>query len=110
MEGKCVLDVADPHPISLDEYANDVEPIGVRGPAVAIDPDPRRAAQLLLLPPVDRFQGEYGLGAQPGQSRKSSVERTAGTVIPPARTSMRSSAPNSASSAGSSSGSWRARS
>jgi len=58
MEGKCVLDVPDPHPISLDEHANDVEAIGVRGAAVAGDPDPRRTAQLPLLSPVDRLEGE----------------------------------------------------
>ena len=55
MEGKCVLDVADPHPIALDEHANHVEPVSVGGPAVAIDPDPRRAAQLPLFSPVHRF-------------------------------------------------------
>ena len=55
MEGKCVLDVADPHPVSLDEHANDIEAIGVRRAAMAVDPDPGRATQLLLLPPVDRL-------------------------------------------------------
>jgi len=57
MEGKCVLDVADADPISLDEHANDVEAIGVRGAAMPVDPDPRRTAQLLLLLPVDRLDG-----------------------------------------------------
>jgi len=57
MEGKCVLDMADSYPIPLDEHANDVEAIGVRRAAMPVDPDPRRAAQLLLLPPVDRLDG-----------------------------------------------------
>ena len=65
MEGKCVLDVADPNPSSLDEHANHVEAIGVVGPAMAIDPDPRRPAQLTLLPPVDRLYGSAEPGASP---------------------------------------------
>ena len=65
MEGKCVLDVADPHPISLDEHANDVEPVGVGGSAMAIDPDPRRTTQLPLLPPVHRLDGTAEPGAAP---------------------------------------------
>jgi len=55
VERKCVLDVPDSHSASLDEHANDIEAVGVRGPAMPIDPDPRGAAQLPLLPPVDRL-------------------------------------------------------
>lgn len=55
MEGKCVLDVADPHSISFDEHANDVEAIGVGRAAMAVDPDAGGTAQLPLLPPIHRF-------------------------------------------------------
>ena len=55
MEGKCVLDVAHSDSASLDEHANDVEAISVRGETVPRDPNPRGAAQLLLLAPVHRF-------------------------------------------------------
>src|SRR5689334_2056426 len=65
MEGKCVLDVPHPYPVSLDEHANDVEAIGVVGPAVTIDPDPGRAPQLTLLPPVDRLDRPPEPGAAP---------------------------------------------
>src|SRR3954466_6061085 len=43
----------DSHSASLDEHANDIEAVGVRGPAMSIDPNPRGAAQLPLLPPSD---------------------------------------------------------
>lgn len=55
MEWKRVLDVADPDSLTLDQNADHVEPIGVVRPAMAGDPDARRASQLLLFPPVDRF-------------------------------------------------------
>ena len=65
MEWKCVLDVPHAHPVPLDEHANDVEAIGVRGPSMAIDPDPRRPAQLPLLPPVHRLDGAAEPSASP---------------------------------------------
>ena len=55
MEGKRVLDVADSHPLALDENTHDVEPVRVPGAAVTRDPDARRTSQLLLFTPVDRF-------------------------------------------------------
>ena len=57
MEWKRVLDVADSDSLTLDQNADHVEPIGIVRPAVAGDPDARRASQLLLFPPVDRFDG-----------------------------------------------------
>jgi hypothetical protein len=55
VQWECVLDVADPDPLPLDENPDDVEAIGVRDPSVTGDPDTGGAAQLLLLPPVDGF-------------------------------------------------------
>ena len=55
MEWKRVLDVADPDALALDQNADHVEPIGVVRPAMAGHPDARRASQLFLFPPVDRF-------------------------------------------------------
>ena len=55
MERKRVLDVADPHALALDQDPDDVEAVGVVQPAMAGDPDSRRASQLFLFPPVDRF-------------------------------------------------------
>ena len=57
MEWKRVLDVADPDALALDEDPDHVEPVRVVRPAMAGDPDARRASQLFLLPPVDRFDG-----------------------------------------------------
>jgi hypothetical protein len=53
VEWECVLDVADPDPLSLDQDPHDVEAIGVRHSAVTRDPDAGGATQFLLLPPVD---------------------------------------------------------
>jgi hypothetical protein len=47
--------VPHPHAIAIDENADDVEPIRLGRPAVAVDPDVGRASQLLLFLPVDRF-------------------------------------------------------
>ena len=47
--------MADSDVLALDEDPDDVEPIGVLPAAVASDPDSGRTSQLLLLPPVDRF-------------------------------------------------------
>ena len=55
MEWKRVLDVANPDAPTLDQDPNDVEPVGVVRPAVAGDPDACGTSQLLLFPPVDRF-------------------------------------------------------
>ena len=57
MEWKRVLDMADADSLALDQDPHDVEPIGVVRTPVAGDPDARRASQLFLLPPVDRFDG-----------------------------------------------------
>jgi hypothetical protein len=55
VEWKRVLDVADPDPLAFDQDPHDVEPIGVRNPAMTGNPDAGGASQLLLLPPVDGF-------------------------------------------------------
>lgn len=55
MEWKCVFDVADPDALTLDQDSDDVEPVGVVQSAMARHPDARRASQLFLFPPVDRF-------------------------------------------------------
>ena len=55
MEWKRVFDVPDSDPLALDEDPDHVEPVGVVRPAMAGDPDARRASQLFLFPPVDRF-------------------------------------------------------
>ena len=57
MERKCVLDVADSDALALDQHPHHIEPVRIIRPAMAGDPDARRASQLLLLPPVDRFDG-----------------------------------------------------
>ena len=57
MEWKCVLDVTDPDPLAFDQDPDHVEPVRIVRPAMAGDPDARRASQLLLFPPVDRFDG-----------------------------------------------------
>jgi hypothetical protein len=41
MEGKRVLDVADPDALALDQNPHDIEPIGVVRAPVAGDPDAR---------------------------------------------------------------------
>ena len=47
--------MAHTHPIAHHQDTDDVEPIGLVGTAVPIDPDLRRLGQLLLFSPVNRF-------------------------------------------------------
>ena len=65
MEGKCVLDVADPDPLALDQDPHHIESVRVVRPAMTGDPDAGRTAQLLLLPPVDRLDGTAELVPAP---------------------------------------------
>jgi hypothetical protein len=57
VERKCVLDVANSDALALDQNPHHIEPVGIVRPAMPGDPDAGRATQLLLLPPVDRFDG-----------------------------------------------------
>jgi hypothetical protein len=54
-ESERVLDVSNPNARAFEDHPDDVEPVGLRRPAVAIDPDHRGTSQLPLLPPIDRF-------------------------------------------------------
>jgi hypothetical protein len=47
--------VADSDALTLDEDPDHVEPVRVVRSPMAGDPDARRASQLFLFPPVDRF-------------------------------------------------------
>ena len=49
--------MADSDALPLDEDPYHVEPVRVVRAPVTGDPDARGASQLLLLPPVDRFDG-----------------------------------------------------
>ena len=50
-----VLNVADTGSIVTHEYAYDVEPVAVGGPAMSADPDLSRPGKLPSLPPVHGF-------------------------------------------------------
>ena len=51
-----ILNVSDPYSRAFDDHPDDVEPVGLLRPAVAIDPDHRGTSQLPLFPPVDGFE------------------------------------------------------
>jgi hypothetical protein len=67
--GRCkaesVLDVADPNFGAVQQYADHIEPIELRLPPVAVDPDERRALQLLAFPIVDCLDRTAKLRALP---------------------------------------------
>ena len=54
-ESERILYVSDPYSRALDDHPDDVEPVGLLRPAVAIDPDHRGTSQFPALPPVDGF-------------------------------------------------------
>jgi hypothetical protein len=54
------------HAVAVDEHANNIEAIGLGGPAMAVDPNQRGPGQLPLLTPVDRFYGISELDSATG--------------------------------------------
>ena len=56
----------DPDASALDQHPNNVEPIALARPPMAVDPNPRRTSQLLLFAPVHRFDRITELLPPPG--------------------------------------------
>jgi hypothetical protein len=54
-ESERILYVSDPNSRTFHDHPDDVEPVRLLRPAVAIDPDHRGTSQLPALPPVDGF-------------------------------------------------------
>ncbi len=49
--------MANPNSFTLKQYPHHVEPVGLPGPAVAVDPDRRRPGHLALLSPTHSLNG-----------------------------------------------------
>lgn len=62
-QGKSIRDVTNPDRLALQQDADDVETVGLRGPPMAIDPRHRRAGELALLSPTYRFNWAAEVGA-----------------------------------------------
>src|SRR5688572_5617674 len=66
VDEKRVFHMPHPDPVAAHQHSDDVEPVDLANPAVAVDPGEGGAHQLVPLLPVDRLHGVAKVGAHSG--------------------------------------------